>query len=224
MNSCYWSPNSTFREYQDFLNRLEASIRSDPTEVLLTGDFKAKHTDWGSPKSECRGDALVDLINALGLVICIRGGKRTFNKGAIIDLTIASPNLAQRIHGWRVLDEKTLSDHFNITFEIIPGQPPNGVTYQRVPKIDIKKLERTLKTDKLNKAVNGTDAEQGALALTEGIKEYRGAAQNGRKHRKAVQPINSIDPSRERENVSEPQPALWRRRTQRQRREILCTQ
>lgn len=45
--SCYWSPNSTIQEYTDFISRLEASIRSDSTEILLTGDFNPKHSYWG---------------------------------------------------------------------------------------------------------------------------------------------------------------------------------
>lgn len=36
--SCYWSPNSTPPEYEDFICRLEASIRSAPTRVIVAGD------------------------------------------------------------------------------------------------------------------------------------------------------------------------------------------
>lgn len=42
--SCYWSPNSAKAEYEDFLERLEFSIRSSPTAVIITGDFNAKHS------------------------------------------------------------------------------------------------------------------------------------------------------------------------------------
>lgn len=76
--SCYWFPNSTINEYINFLNRLENSIRSEPTEVLLTGDFNTKHIDWGCPISDRRGEALIDLVNATGLVICNRGKASTF--------------------------------------------------------------------------------------------------------------------------------------------------
>lgn len=42
--SCYWSPNTTDAEYEQFLRRLEASIRSSPWPVLVAGDFNAKHS------------------------------------------------------------------------------------------------------------------------------------------------------------------------------------
>jgi len=89
--SCYWSPNSTTQDYKDFVTRLERSIRSETTEVILTGDFNAKHTEWGCPKNDKRGNILTDMINSTGLVICNKGKQSTFNKGTIIDLTIATP-------------------------------------------------------------------------------------------------------------------------------------
>lgn len=44
--SCYWSPNSTLHEYEDFICRLEASIRSAHARVIVVGDFNAKHPCW----------------------------------------------------------------------------------------------------------------------------------------------------------------------------------
>lgn len=55
--SCYWSPNSTLHEYEDFICRLEASIRSAPARVIVAGDFNAKHPYWSSPISDRRGTA-----------------------------------------------------------------------------------------------------------------------------------------------------------------------
>lgn len=48
--SCYWLPNSTYPEYWDFPTRLEYNLRSERTEAIITGDFNAKHIDWGSPR------------------------------------------------------------------------------------------------------------------------------------------------------------------------------
>lgn len=67
--SCYWSPNSKFPEYLQFLNRLETSVRARNTEIIIAGDFNAWHSMWGSKVNNRRGEALVDLIIALGLVI-----------------------------------------------------------------------------------------------------------------------------------------------------------
>lgn len=121
--SCYWSPNSTIQDYKDFVTRLERSIRSETTEVILTGDFNAKHTEWGCPKNDKRGDVLMDMINSTGLVICNKGKQSTFNKGTIIDLTMATPRTAQNMSKWMVLDRETLSDHYYILFETALAPP-----------------------------------------------------------------------------------------------------
>lgn len=92
--SCYWSPNTAVADFFDFLLRLERSIRSAKEDILLAGDFNAKHTDWGCPKNDRRGEALADLISAAGLVICNKGKSCTFNKGTILDLTFATPRIA----------------------------------------------------------------------------------------------------------------------------------
>lgn len=42
--SCYWSPNTPDAEYEQFLRRLEASIRTSPLPIVVAGDFNAKHS------------------------------------------------------------------------------------------------------------------------------------------------------------------------------------
>lgn len=184
--SCYWSPNSMLQEYLDFLTRLEHSIRSERSESIITGDFNAKHIDWGSPKSEQRGEALVDLINALRLVICNKGNRSTFHKGSILDLTLATPNLALKVSGWRVLDEESLSDHFYIVFDVHLGAEHNAAQNPRFPKIDFKKLESVLSTGSLSQVSSCKEAEKSVLALTEAIHACRIVTPAGRRARKSV--------------------------------------
>jgi endonuclease/exonuclease/phosphatase (EEP) superfamily protein YafD len=40
--SCYWSFNIDFNRFEDFLNRLETSIRGATGMVIVVGDFNAK--------------------------------------------------------------------------------------------------------------------------------------------------------------------------------------
>lgn len=183
--SCYWSPNSTILEYTDFVTRLERSIKSDGTEILLTGDFNAKHTDWGCPRNDRRGDILMDMINTAGLVVCNKGNRSTFHKGSIIDLTIATPRTAQKMTKWKVLDIETLSDHHYILFEITAGPPKIETCRNR--KIDAKKLETLLKSDHLSRTLNmHTDANQKALALSDALNRCRPSGHSGGKTRKSV--------------------------------------
>lgn len=167
--SCYWSPNSTFKEYLDFLTSLHSSIKSATTEVLITGDFNAKHSDWGSPANDKRGEALVDLINSTGLIVCNEGRKSTFNKGSIIDITIASPTLAQRVRNWKVLDEETLSDHFYVEFEISHTHERDSTPPQKPRKVDLNKLREALLSGNFYSAPTPIDAHQCANSLVAAV-------------------------------------------------------
>jgi len=183
--SCYWSPNSTIQDYIDFVNRLERSIKSEATEVLLCGDFNAKHVDWGCPRNDRRGDILMDMINSAGLVICNKGKESTFHKGSIIDITIATPRTAQNMLEWKVLDTESLSDHYYIKFETTPGPP--RTESRRGKKIDVKKLQTLLKSGYLDTTLRScSDANQCALVLTDIINECRTTAESGKKNRRSV--------------------------------------
>ncbi|XP_022161818.1 uncharacterized protein LOC111027709 [Myzus persicae] len=182
--SGYWSPNSTFQEYKDFTSRLEASIRSANTEILLTGDFNAKHTYWGCPQNDRRGEILADLIDATGLVVCNKGNSCTFNRGTIIDLTITTPRTAQRITKWTVLDEESLSDHYYLWFEINTGSPNHDTP--RIPKIDLQTLKMALAPETHHPFLDSTDAEQKALSLKELIQSCRRPIYTGKYPRKSV--------------------------------------
>lgn len=120
--SCYWSPNTSISDYRDFLFRLERSIRTATGEILLAGDFNAKHSDWGSRINDPRGEALSDMIHALGLLVCNTGNAPTFKTSSIIDVTFCSPGLAGRVSDWHVLDIESLSDHHYVEFKIWPDQ------------------------------------------------------------------------------------------------------
>lgn len=182
--SCYWSPNSTLQEYEDFISRLEASIRTATTEILLTGDFNAKHPEWGCPRSDRRGEVLADLITTTGLVICNRGNASTFNRGTTIDLTIASPRIAQKMTKWRVLDEESLSDHYYLSFEINVAAPSR--VNSRAPKIDLLKLKAAITSERLYPILDSADAEANARALTDSIHECRRPIHSGKTPRRSV--------------------------------------
>lgn len=119
--SCYWSPNSTIPEYEDFLRRLEASTRRAPGHVIIAGDLNAKHTTWSSPRNDVRGEALADLVLTLDLIVCNTGSVPTREKDGIqsfIDVTLASSGLRTRVSDWSVLREESLSDHNCIAFTL----------------------------------------------------------------------------------------------------------
>ena len=62
-----------------------------------------------------------EMVAKNDLIVLNWGTEFTFRRGArgsIIDLTIAVPRLSSRIGGWSVLEEKTLSDHQCIEFNL----------------------------------------------------------------------------------------------------------
>lgn len=85
--------------------------------LLLCGDFNAKHPLWGSSESNRWGSDLVEMLEENNLVVLNSGeGTRidiaSGNKSPL-DLTITSSNLAG-FSEWEVLDELCGSDHFMI--------------------------------------------------------------------------------------------------------------
>ncbi|CAI6355740.1 unnamed protein product [Macrosiphum euphorbiae] len=150
------------------------------------------------------------MVNSAGLVICNRGKESTHNKGSIIDITIATPRTAQTMNKWNVLYRETLRDHYYILFEITVGLPTTET--RRKLKIDAKKLETLLKSDYLSQTMNRyTEANQGALALSEAINKCRPPGQSRAKDRKSMQwwspEINTL-----RKNANHLRRALKRKR------------
>lgn len=93
------------------------------------------------------------------------------NSSSIIDITIASPALVNRINNWSVLDIESLSNHNYIYFEIentIPTPINNRLNTRRV---DIQTLETVLTQEKLITETYLHSAEQSAESLTTNIQQ-----------------------------------------------------
>jgi len=171
--SCYWSPNSSLPEYRAFLSRLERSIRSAPGSIVLAGDFNAKHSDWGCPANDQRGEDLSDMIHATGLVTCNLGNKPTFGSKSILDVTFCSPDLVPKMDGWCVLDIESLSDHNYIQFHLIEDPSPTPQVSTRTKwRVDLKKLSAALNTDQIAPLnTNLQSADECAVQLVQKIQE-----------------------------------------------------
>jgi len=152
----------SFGDYQDFLSWLERSIRLATEGILLAGDFNAKHSDWGSKTNDPKGEALSDMIHALGLIVCNKGNDPTFKSGSIIDVTFCSAELAGAVSGWGVLDVESLSDHCYIQYNINTDQSPST----SVPppstkwKYNHKKLEDAISSEQLSGVLVGNSADE----------------------------------------------------------------
>ena len=108
----YVSPSISFDEsfFQDIFE-LE--------NVCVCGDFNAKSTLWGSPKSDKRGKSIENILQKSDLVVLNDGSPTRFHKNGSshIDLTLCSPKYANKAQ-WDVLDTTCGSDHNVIQLEL----------------------------------------------------------------------------------------------------------
>jgi len=78
----------------------------------------------GEQRSNDRGNALLEYLFTTDLIILNKGTKPTFvaaGRQTVIDITLASSDIASFVTEWRVSDEESLSDHRYITFQIQAG-------------------------------------------------------------------------------------------------------
>lgn len=122
--SCYAPPSLTFGEFVDFLDRLTEDAKQH-THVAIAGDFNSWATDWGSRETNARGEALLEAMSTLDVVLLNSGNKPTFIRGeatSIVDLTFVSSSLVKGNHSWEVMDIYTASDHSAIMWKVSTGQ------------------------------------------------------------------------------------------------------
>lgn len=167
--TCYISPNTTLTEYENWLTKLEMSIRTATGDVLIAGEFNAKHRAWGSPVNDDKGESLSDFTCALGLIICNQRNRPTWQRddsNSYIDVTMAPTNLATRVKFWQVSEEYSHSDHNYIEYNIEDAdpRPRKELTRRNLKNLDQKKLEKVI-TEKTGNIVTGSTANDGAEAL-----------------------------------------------------------
>ncbi|XP_060845168.1 uncharacterized protein LOC132924737 [Rhopalosiphum padi] len=172
--SCYWSPrpDPNIAQFRAFLSNLEHSVITHNGDSIICGDFNAHHTSWGSRSNSSKGDAILDLIQSLGLVICNVSTSPTFVRGSgssVIDITLASPRVAANISNWAVLDTITLSDHFYIQFTLQDFLISHPTRVSRPPKLHAPTLKALLSTNRLTVAECASDIDQMADNLSSAI-------------------------------------------------------
>lgn len=134
--SCYISPNVSKERAEFTLLELMKDLvaRSDGKPCVITGDFNAKSPEWGGDRHDDRGQMLGEWIATMNLVVHNDGKRPTLIRGqwfSYIDLTLSSASIADRLKGWKVEDEETLSDHQFITFRMECEKQENEIVDAR---------------------------------------------------------------------------------------------
>lgn len=98
----------------------------DNNKAFIIGcDANAHHTVWGSTDINSRGEGLLEFLSSNNVDICNNGNKATFVNAIreeVLDLTLCSPTISDKIVNWHVSDETSLSDHKHIVFEWVGGK------------------------------------------------------------------------------------------------------
>ena len=113
VTNVYVPPNASVTS-----NTLQTLLDCCSTRSILLGDFNAHHPAWGSPTTNTIGRRLHHVIDTSGLVIvntetATRFDSTGITAGTLIDLTLASPNIAHLMQA-EVTDNLLGSDHFII--------------------------------------------------------------------------------------------------------------
>ena len=90
-------------------------------KLIIGSDVNAHHTLWGSTNVNNRGETLLEYILSTNLIILNRGNTPTYKnvtRGEVLDMTLATLNICDKILDWKVEDWDFGSDHIPITFRL----------------------------------------------------------------------------------------------------------
>lgn len=109
-------------ELEVLVNHCETS----KLHLLIGGDINSHHFAWGSSDCNVRGKVFAEYLATTSLRILNHGVEPTFvvgSKQSVIDVTLASAEIAKFVGDWKVMCEETLSDHRRIRFFIQCDRP-----------------------------------------------------------------------------------------------------
>ena len=122
-------------------------------ELLLACDANSQHTAWNSSKINARGDNLIRFILSNELFVLNRGTSPTFQnttRNEIIDLTIATQALSEKVVDWEVSKDESCSDHNFITFRVCEAVDLINEDFRNIRKCDWFKYREQLQTIGIN--------------------------------------------------------------------------
>lgn len=101
--SCYIPPNIPKELFKNIVQEITLEVvRQQHKNVIVTGDFNAKASDWSGPGvEEQRGVILQEAFASLDLTVLNETGKWTFERrgtGSVIDLTAVSGEIARHVN------------------------------------------------------------------------------------------------------------------------------
>lgn len=120
------------------LSSLVEYCRTGGFPLLISADANAHHRNWGSTDTNNRGEALLEFMMANDIDCANVGTKPTFvaqDREEVLDVTLTTRTMYERVVGWHVSDEVSFSDHMYIRF-MIKGKALSAEPTRNVRKTD----------------------------------------------------------------------------------------
>ncbi|XP_067216910.1 uncharacterized protein [Linepithema humile] len=147
-----------------------------PHPVLVTGDFNAWSTVWGSWSTNAKGRTLLKWTAEMDLLLLNRGSTNTCVRPrgwSIVDLTWATPPAARLVSQWGVSEGEFLSDHWLIEM-VLSATPREMLLHRRradpprrwaLSRLDLDRLIAAAKVETWSRFPGHVDTEEEAVAI-----------------------------------------------------------
>ena len=120
----------TFPEVVNNIDKCVEHSKNVNKDIIIGTDSNAHSQLWMSESENSRGEIFEEFITQNNLFVSNIGNSFTYDCAtgrSIIDITIVSTPLVDRIQNWKVHDEYYLSDHKLISFNLTFNKQPPGL-------------------------------------------------------------------------------------------------
>ena len=120
----------TFPEVVNNIDKCVEHSKNVNKDIIIGTDSNAHSQLWMSESENSRGELFEEFITQNNLFVSNIGNSFTYDCAtgrSIIDITIVSTPIVDRILNWKVHDEDHLSDHKLILFSSTFNKPPSGL-------------------------------------------------------------------------------------------------
>ena len=154
----------------ELTKKLIEHCEANRIELIINTDCNSHNEAWGSTDNNHRGDALLDYLMTTNMHICNIGNRPTFKnviREEVLDITLASTGIMDKIENWKVSEEETFSDHNLIEYELNLTQQSQTEEFRNVKKtrwsqyqheltkkVEEKKISETEELDEMVEKVN----------------------------------------------------------------------